>query len=101
MDSRLFDIILLCVSILAVAIKIIYPYVKSQVGVDRMDEFEYWVQKAVQAAEVLFDVPGSGEQKREYVINFINNMFNSKKEVITKEQIHILLESAWKEMTEE
>lgn len=54
--------------------------------------------KAVEAAEVLFDAPKSGEEKREYVIKFIDKMFNSKKEVITEEQIRILLEAAWKQM---
>ena len=63
-----------------------------------MDEIVKWVTKAVQATEVLFDAPKSGKKKREYVINFIDNMFNSKKEIITKDQIRILLEAAWKQM---
>ena len=52
----------------------------------------------MEAAEVLFDLPESGEEKREYVVNFIDNMFNSRKEVITRDQIRILLEAAWRQM---
>ena len=48
----------------------------------------------MQAAEILFDAPKSGEAKRAYVIRFISQMFNSKKETITEEQIRILLEAA-------
>ena len=57
-----------------------------------------WVEKAVQAAEILFDAPKSGEAKRAYVIRFVSQMFNSKKEVITDEQIRILLEAALQQM---
>ena len=46
-----------------------------------MEAIIKWVTKAVEAAEVLFDAPKSGEEKREYVIKFIDKMFNSKKEV--------------------
>jgi len=76
----------------------VIPYIKSKVSQTQMEEIIKWVTKAVEAAEVLFDVPKSGEEKREYVIKFIDKMFNSKKEVITEEQIRILLEAAWKQM---
>ena len=66
----------------------------------QLDEISQWVTKTVQAAEVLFNTPKSGDEKRGYVIDMIDQMFNSKKEVITKEQIRILLEAAWKEMSE-
>ena len=101
MDDRLFEIILLCISILGVIItRYLVPYLKSQIGLDTASEIEYWVEKAVQAAEVLFDMPQSGDKKREYVISFILNKFNAKKEVITEEQVRILLEASWKAMTE-
>ena len=48
---------------------------------------------------MLFDIPKSGEEKREYVTAFIDKMFNSKKEVITEDQIRVLLESALKQMS--
>ncbi len=100
MDERLFNMILLCIPAAgAVITGFIIPYMKAKISAVRMDEIIKWVAKAVQAAEVLFDAPGEGKRKREYVIHFIDRMFNSKKTVITKDQIHILLEAAWKEMT--
>ena len=99
MNEQVFNIVLLVITVIgAVITGILIPYVKTKISVTQMDEIIKWVTKAVQAAEVLFDAPKSGEEKREYVINFIDKMFNSKKEVITKDQIRILLEAAWKQM---
>lgn len=99
MNEQLFDIILLTIPVIgAVITGILIPYIKTKISAIQMEKIVKWVAKAVQAAEVLFDTPKSGEEKREYVINFIDKMFNSKKEIITKDQIRILLEAAWKQM---
>lgn len=101
MNEKIFNIVLLLIPVIgAVITGILIPYVKIRISVAQMDEIIKWVTKAVQAAEVLFDFPKSGDEKREYVISFIDKMFNSKNEIITKEQIRILLESAWKQMKE-
>lgn len=102
MDERLFNLVILCIPIIGSIITgFIIPYMKTKISLTRMEEITRWVAKAVQAAEVLFDAPKSGEEKRIYVIDFIDKMFNSKKEVITREQIQILLEASWKEMTKD
>lgn len=99
MNDQSFDILLLTIPVIGVVItSILIPYIKTKISVTQMDEIVKWVTKAVQAAEVLFDTPKSGKEKREYVINFIDKMFNSKREVITKDQIRILLEAAWTQM---
>mgnify|MGYP001076945289 CR=1 FL=1 len=101
MNEKIFDIILLCIPVIGAIISgFIIPYLKTKISVTQMDEITKWVAKAVQATEVMFDTPQSGTEKKEYVINFIDNMFNSKKEVISRQQIEILLEAAWKQMTE-
>ena len=99
MNEQVFNIVILLIPVIgAIITGILVPYVKTKISVTQMEEIIKWVTKAVQAAEVLFDAPKSGEEKREYVINFIDKMFNSKKEVITKDKIRILLEAAWKQM---
>lgn len=99
MNEQLFNIISLVVPVIgAVITGILIPYMKTKLSSARMDEISKWTAKAVQAAEVLFDAPESGEEKRDYVVNFIDKMFNAKKEIITKDQIRILLEAAWRQM---
>lgn len=101
MSDNLFKVIMALIPVFgAIITGFVVPYLKTKISATQIEEIIKWVTKAVQAAEVLFDAPKSGEAKREYVINFIDTMFNSKKEVITKEQIRVLLESAWKEMME-
>ena len=99
MSDNMFKFIMTLVPVFgAIITYFVIPYIKSKVSQTQMEEIIKWVTKAVEAAEVLFYVPKSGEEKREYVIKFIDKMFNSKKEVITEEQIRILLEAAWKQM---
>lgn len=99
MSDNMFKFIMTLVPVFgAIVTYFVIPYIKSKVSQTQMEEIIKWVTKAVEAAEVLFDAPKSGEEKREYVIKFIDKMFNSKKEVITEEQIRILLEAAWKQM---
>lgn len=101
MNDNLFQVIVAFIPLIgAILTGFVIPYMKSKISAARLEEIVKWVDKTVEAAEVLFDTPNSGEEKRDYVTNLIDHMFNSKKEVITKEQIHVLLEAAWKEMTD-
>lgn len=102
MNENLFDIIMALIPVCGLIITgFVIPYLKVSIGSKQLVYISQWVKKAVEAAEVLFDAPKSGEEKRQYVIDFIDKMFNSKKVIITKDQIRMLLESAWKEMTKE
>lgn len=99
MNEQLFNIISLLIPVFgAIITGFLIPYLKTKLSSARTDEIARWTTKAVEAAEVLFDVPGSGEEKRDYVIHFIDKMFNSRKEVITRDQIRILLEAAWSQI---
>lgn len=99
MDERLFNVLMLFIPVVCVVITgYIIPYIKLKMSTTQLDEIGKWVEKAVACAEIIFDVPKSGAEKREYVINFIDKTFNSKKQVITRSQINILLEAAVKQM---
>lgn len=98
MDAILFDFIIALIPIIgAIITRYIVPFIKTRIAAAELEVAMNWVNKAVLAAEVLFKAPGSGELKREYVINFINEKINKNKVVITEEQIRVLLEAAWAE----
>lgn len=100
MSDSLFKCVMALIPVIgAVITGYLIPYIKTKLSSAQLDEISKWVSKAVQTAEVLYDLPESGEEKREYVINFIDQMFNSKKETITQDQIRILLESSWNQLT--
>ena len=99
MDERIFQIILALIPILgAIITGFIIPFIKEKIGAEKLAKYEYWASMAVKCAEMLFKEQGMGETKKEYVVNFLNEMFNKNKTVITSEQIEVLIESAVKEL---
>ena len=58
----------------------------------RKFNLENWVERAVKAAEIIFDVPDSGEQKKEWVLNFLKE--NVDCSIITEEMLDVLIEAA-------
>lgn len=99
MNENLFDLILAIIPVLGVIITgFVVPFMKEKIGSEKLAKYEYWVTTAVQAAEMLYTESGSGAEKKQYVVDFLNDMFNKNKIVITEQQIEILLESAVKQM---
>lgn len=99
MNEVLFEIIIELIVVLGTILTgFLIPYIKEKIGSERLAKYKEWTKFSVQCAEMLFNEHGMGETKKEYVINFLNNMFNKKKVIITPEQIEVLIESAVKEM---
>ena len=99
MNQSIFNLILALIPVIGFIITAyVVPIFKEKFTDVQIKNIEYWVVKAVRAAEALFIEGASGEAKREYVIHFIEDKFNKNgKELITEEQIRILLEAAWEE----
>lgn len=100
MDENIFRLILLAIPLMGCVITIyIIPIFKEKFKQIQLLNVTNWTKIAVFAAEALFKVPGSGDEKREYVIKFINDMFNKDPNhiVITEEQIRVILEAIWEE----
>lgn len=99
MDERLFQIILALIPILgAIITGFIIPFIKEKIGTERLAKYEYWANLAVRAAEMMWKDSGCGADKKKYVVDFLNEMFNKEKVVITEQQIEILIESAVKQL---
>ena len=99
MDDRLFQIILAVIPVLGTILTVyIVPLIKEKIGNENLAKYEYWVNIAVKAAELIWTETGHGTDKKQYVIDFMNKMFNSKKTVITEEQLNALIEAAVKQM---
>ena len=99
MDDRLFQIILAVIPVLGTILTVyIMPLIKEKIGNENLAKHEYWVNIAVKAAELIWVEAGHWSDKKQYVIDFMNKMFNSKKTVITEEQLNALIEAAVKQM---
>lgn len=99
MNEYVFEIVLGIIGILGTVLTgIVVPYIKEKIGNEKLAKYEEWATLAVNSAEMIFKGQGMGETKKEYVVNFLNEMFNKNKVVITPQQIEILLEAAVKAM---
>ena len=99
MDDRLFQIILAVIPVLCTVLTVyIIPLIKEKIGNENLVKYEYCVNIAVKAAEIIWVEAGHGADKKQYVIDFMNKMFNSKKTVITEEQLNALIEASVKQM---
>lgn len=101
MDNRLFEVILALIPVLgAIITYFIIPYIKTNMDSAKLAQYKEWATLAVKSAEMLWRETGHGDDKKTYVVNFLTEMFNSRKITITEEQMNVLIESAVKEMKE-
>lgn len=99
MNENVFNVILALIPVLgAIVTGFVIPFIKEKIDADKLAKYKYWASLAVRAAEMLWTNSGCGKDKKQYVIDFLNNMFNKKKTVITEQQLEILVESAVKQM---
>lgn len=99
MDDKLFALVLALIPVMGTILTVyIIPLIKEKIGNEKLAKYEYWADIAVRAAEMLWKESGKGSDKKEYVVDFLNNMFNKDKVVITEQQIELLIESCVKQM---
>lgn len=74
----------------AVITYIVVPYIKANTTEKQRENAKFWVKVAVSAAEQIYKEKGSGKNKKQYVLEFLN----SKGIKITEEQLNVLIEAA-------
>ena len=101
MNEGLFNVLLTLIPVLgAIITYFVVPFIKSSVSEKQLAQYKEWAILAVKCAEMIWKESGRGEDKKAYVVDFLNNMFNKNKIVITEQQMEILIEAAVKEMKE-
>ena len=73
------------------------PYIKEKVTAEQFATIKLWVKVAVQEAEMLYVGSGRGEEKKKYVVEFLN----SKGFTLNTEEIDNLIEAAVLELKQE
>ncbi len=76
--------------ILACISAFLIPYLKSKLKAEQFDTIIMWVNIAVEAAEMIYTGTGRGEEKKQYVLDFLN----SKGFTLNTAEIENLIESA-------
>ena len=76
--------------VLAVVSYYSIPYLKTKVSAEQLDTIKFWVNIAVEAAEMIYAGTGRGEEKKKYVLAFLNR----KGFTLNMEEIENLIEAA-------
>ena len=80
--------------LIALCVAFVIPLIKAHLGTARLEKLMTYAQIGVQAAEMLFKESGMGEQKKQYVIDFLK----SKGYDIDTDALDAVIESAVLEM---
>lgn len=81
----------------AVITVFLVPYLKSKYSAERLTELQNWVTIAVESAEQLFKGTNRGEEKKEYVLNFLS----TKGFIIDENSIDNMIEAIVLEINKE
>lgn len=74
----------------------LFPWLKSMVDAQELQNIEKWVLIAVKAAEQIYNASGMGEKKKEYVLDFLE----SKGITITEQELNAMIEAAVYEISQ-
>ena len=58
--------------IMAVITTFLIPWLKNKLDTDKFEKIQAWTKVAVQAAEMIYIGVGRGEEKKAYVIQYLN-----------------------------
>ena len=84
MVKLVLELVFLVIAIFAI------PALKKHLGDAKMAEIQKWVVIAVKAAEMIYDGAGRGEEKKAYVLKFLND----RGYTINPDEIDAMIESA-------
>lgn len=92
------DLTQIIVAVLTLVISLItaflIPYLKTKVSGEQLETIKFWVNIAVEAAEMIYVGTGRGQEKKEYVVQFLN----SKGFTLNVSEIENLIEAAVMEL---
>jgi DNA polymerase III delta subunit len=76
--------------IMAVITTFLIPYLKTKIDSNKFEKIQTWVKVAVEAAEMIYVGTDRGEEKKAYVVQYLN----SKGYTLDADSINNLIESA-------
>lgn len=79
----------------AIVTAIVIPYIKSKTTAVQQEEINAWVRIAVTAAEQIYTGSGRGEEKKKYVLNWLQ----TRGITVDTDRLDALIEAAVYELT--
>ena len=80
---------------------VIIPYIKSKMTSNQFTYLEGVVKTAVYAVEVLLNGEGRGDEKRNYVINYVKSVCEEHGITYDSNLVRQMIEKSWLDLTRE
>lgn len=98
MNEIIFEVIKLVVMVAVLVItRYLVPWLKEQIGSDKLAAAEKWAKYAVLKAQQVFWDQG-GQDRKAYVTEFLRDVLIAKNIALSDEQLDVLIEAAVKQM---
>lgn len=99
MEVDLTQIMVILVTLLsAVMTGILFPLIRSKVSAAQWELIKEFAIAGVQAAEIIFNAQGKGEEKLEWVTEYIEKQCKAHGIEIDMDTVRVAIENAWKDL---
>lgn len=90
----------LLVVVIMTITRYLIPYIKSRVDSSKLDNLMVWAKEAVLAAEQIYNIEKSGDDKKNYVTNRIVEIAEKAGMKLNGSEVELLIEAVVKQMND-
>lgn len=99
MDIDITQIIVALIGLLSVIItSVVVPLIRSKLTNSQWESIKNYALAGVQAAEIIFNAQGKGEEKLEWVSKYIEEQCKAHGIEIDMDTVRVAIENAWKDL---
>lgn len=99
MNIDITEIVVAVIGLLGIIItSVVVPLIKSKLTNSQWESIKNYALAGVQAAEIIFNAQGKGEEKLEWVTEYIENQCKAHGIKIDMDTVRVAIENAWKDL---
>lgn len=99
MNIDITEIVVAVIGLLGIVItSVVVPLIKSKLTNSQWETIKNYALAGVQAAEIIFNAQGKGEEKLEWVSKYIETQCKTHGIEIDMDTVRVAIENAWKDL---
>ena len=99
MNIDITEIVVAVIGLLGIIItSVVVPLIKSKLTNSQWESIKNYALAGVQAAEIIFNAQGKGEEKLEWVTEYIEKQCKAHGIEIDMDTVRVAIENAWKDL---
>lgn len=93
------ELVVALIGVLSIFItSVVFPLIKSKLTNSQWETIKNYALAGVQAAEIIFNAQGKGEEKLEWVTEYIEAQCKAHGIKIDMDTVRVAIENAWKDL---